>query len=95
MLGESAREGGVFTRSGWAENGPGEPAVAFVAPCLEARVQGAAAALGMACSGHALCIAGCARRLKERLVLGPTDGGPDPVIPSRHAGYPQANPLTG
>lgn len=95
MLGESAREGGVFTRSGWAENGLGELAVAFVAPCLEARVQGAAAALGMACSGHALCIAGCARRLKERLVPRPTDGSPDQVIHSRHAGYPQANPLTG
>ncbi len=45
MVGQGTREGEVFARCGWAENGLGELSVAFVTPRFELGVEAAAAGL--------------------------------------------------
>ena len=76
MVGERASEREIFLWRGRAKNRLGELAIGFVPPCLNLRVQAAAAGLRMCRREHVLCIAARPPRLIERHVPGTPSGGP-------------------
>jgi hypothetical protein len=92
VVSQSVREGEVFLRGAWAEDGLGELTVTGVAAILNLDMKAAVATVWVVGRGHTRLIAGRGPAAKERLVPGSMAGSPAQLIHSPEPTFAQINP---
>jgi hypothetical protein len=92
VVGQSVREGEVFLRGTWAEDGLGKLTVTGVAASLDLDVKAAVATVWVVRRGHTRLIAGRGPTAKGRLVPSSMAGSPAQLIHTPEPTFPQINP---